>query len=190
LPVTTHPSCWQIFCYMKLIRLYGTHWDKFAIVDDLDYEWLSKIRWTGSKCYHCDNIYVCGVIDGRRVKMHNLVTRNKTSNIVDHKNRDSLDNRLENLRICTPQLNGINHGININNKTGYKGVSLHKGTKNKIMQMTVNGKRTHIGSFVSASHAALAHDLWTIDVYGEYAYTNFKVISHSSFAASSSTSGT
>ncbi len=46
--------------------------------------------------------------------------------IIDHINRDKLDNRLENLRWVTNSENQHNTGTSKNNSSGYKNVSLRK----------------------------------------------------------------
>ena len=67
---------------------------------------------------------------------------------VDHINRDTLDNRLENLRLVNNSANQHNRGLeNPSNKTtGVKGV--HREDDGKfVAYFNVDKKRTHVGTF-------------------------------------------
>ena len=59
---------------------------------------------------------------------------------IDHKNGDGLDNRLDNLRVCTNQQNQQNRRVNKNNKTGHKGVFVDKGNQKYRAHIKHNGK--------------------------------------------------
>lgn len=77
-------------------------------------------------------------------------------NYVDHKNLDRSDNRLINLRECTPSQNRFNTKPSIVNKSGYKNVSFNKLSGKWRARMSVNGKRIEIGQFgcPTAAHFA------------------------------------
>ena len=93
--------------------------------------------------------------DGTRktLRLHRLILQPKQTEIIDHINRNPLDNRRSNLRICNKSQNGMNRGRQNNNTTGYKGVSLHKPTGKFRAYITVNGKTQHIGLFDTANIA-------------------------------------
>lgn len=75
--------------------------------------------------------------------------------IVDHIDRNTFDNRRHNLRLADTQKNNFNSGIRKDNTSGYKGV---KKTGNKwSARIWANGKRMHLGSFVTAE---LAHEAY------------------------------
>ena len=94
------------------------------------------------------------------------------SSKIDHKNRVTTDNRIDNLRKATNQQNQSNKGIQKNNKTGFKGVSI-EGTKYKA-QIQKDGKGITIGRFNTAKEAAIAYDEKALEVFGTFAFTNFK----------------
>jgi hypothetical protein len=124
---------------------------KVAIVDDEDFERLSSLKWCMGSKYA-----VHGVYDGQKVRhifMHRLIMGNPEGKQVDHINLDKLDNRKENLRICTRSQNGANKKAQKNNKCGYKGVSLNKG-KYYRAQIKINKKVIHLGMFKTAEEAA------------------------------------
>ena len=63
---------------------------------------------------------------------------------IDHKNGDGLDNRLDNLRVCTNQQNSQNRCVNKNNKTGYKGVYFRKDNQKYYAYIRHNGKNIYL----------------------------------------------
>lgn len=75
------------------------------------------------KWYISDNGYVVwrGIdIDGKKktIRLHRLIINAKDNEIVDHINRNKLDNRLSNLRICTNREN-INNSDRVESAKGY-----------------------------------------------------------------------
>ena len=91
---------------------------------------------------------------------------------IDHKNRNGLDNRKENLRLTTDSLNNMNKGIQKNNTSGYRGVSLHKKYKKWRSTIQINKRVIHIGYFCNIEEAVLAYNKKALELYGEYAYLN------------------
>jgi HNH endonuclease len=152
---------------MKLIPLTQNF---FAKVDDTDYPLVSQHRWyynSGyAKTYH----------NGKRFTMHRLIM-NFPKGKMDHRNRDKLDNRRANLRVCTTQQNNRNISMRKDNTSGYKGVFLDKSTGHWRPVVYVNGKSMTFGQYADKQHAALAYDLWATFFHGEYASTNFTVVS-------------
>jgi hypothetical protein len=72
---------------------------------------------------------------------------------VDHINRDSRDNRVENLRLAKDtELQQQNTGISKNNKSGIKGVSWHKDRKKWLVKV----KGHYLGLFTTRKEAAAA----------------------------------
>lgn len=84
--------------------------------------------------YTKDNRYVmrCDEDDnGNRIKifLHNELCEPKENESIDHINRDTLDNRLDNLRSTTKSEQCINRSTPKNNTSGMKGVSYNKINK-------------------------------------------------------------
>jgi len=71
----------------------------------------------------------------------------------DHKDRNGLNNRKENLRLTSRSNNRINAVLGINNTTGVQGVFWHKQHKKWEAVIIRKGIRTPLGSFKSKSKA-------------------------------------
>ena len=157
---------------MKEIKLSN---GAIAIVDDEDYESLSLHKWHPSKdrdlCYAIRASFSGG--KRKTERMHRVImgaTDNETH--VDHKNQNGLDNRKENLRLCTISQNRSNSRPNKNSSSQYKGVT--KDHPNKwLAQITVNYKNHNLGRFKIEKDAALAYDKAAYKYFKEFAYLNF-----------------
>ncbi|MGH1470131.1 MAG: HNH endonuclease [Cellvibrionaceae bacterium] len=97
-----------------------------------------------------------------------LVKGDKT--LVDHINRDSLDNRRENLRFCSNQQNLWNRRMK-NNSTGYMGVSAHRDGR-FIGKVRSNKKYFYCGLHSTAELAAKAVNHKLLELRGEFAALN------------------
>lgn len=91
---------------------------------------------------------------------------------VDHKNGDRLDNRKENLRVCTRTENQRNAGKQKNNRSGYKGVSLHKQCQRFQARIHIKGRGNSLGLFNTALEAAHAYNTAAKKLFGEFARLN------------------
>lgn len=79
------------------------------------------------------------------IRFHSCVIEKKDNMVIDHINRNRLDNRKCNLRLCTIQVNTINRSVSKRNKSGYTGVTKHR---NKwIAYIGVNHKNIKLGSY-------------------------------------------
>lgn len=92
---------------------------------------------------------------------------------VDHINHETLDNRRENLRICTRSQNQHNKRINRNNRSGYKGVSWVAKSKNWRASIRLNNKTFHLGYYYDPENAARAYDKKAKELFGDYCLLNF-----------------
>lgn len=82
------------------------------------------------------------------IMLHRLVMDAKPGDVVDHINGNRLDNRKCNLRFVSIKENNCNrHAIPTNNKSGYRGVSFHRGK----WRATFASK--HLGYFDSPEEA-------------------------------------
>jgi hypothetical protein len=99
-----------------------------------------------------------------------VVTNGK---MIDHKNRDTLDNRKSNLRVVTRRENTCNSRGQVGKTSKYKGVSWYPGTKKWSVQSAMSGRQKTIGYFDNEVEAAEAYDRYAVLYGGKYAYLNF-----------------
>jgi hypothetical protein len=78
------------------------------------------------------------------------------SGIIDHINRNKTDNRVENLRDTTTQINNLNKGLSKASKTGIKNITWHTRDNRYRAAFTINGKQKHLGYFKSIEEAMSA----------------------------------
>lgn len=90
----------------------------------------------------------------------------------DHINRDSLDNRDENLRIVNVTEQKMNQRKQRRNTSGYKGVSFHKATGKWQAQININGMRKSLGVYETAIKAFEVYCDAVRKHYGEFACTD------------------
>ncbi len=150
---------------------------KFALVDDDDYEKLSRHKWNVTKSR---NTFYAGRTDrttGRKlnIKMHReiLGLTQYDGKLSDHKNRNGLDNRKNNLRIATFSLNNYNRKKNKNNTSGYRGVRWYPRNKKWCAFIRINCEKKYLGIFRNIVDAAKAYDTSAIQYWGENAILNF-----------------
>lgn len=148
----------------KLIALHGKYGEgKFAIVDDEDYEYLNSYIW----CMRARE-YVFSSIEGKIVYLHRLVLKVTDREVmVDHWNRNRLDNQKHNLRQCTNSQNQANtkswRGL------PHKGVYLIKGRW--MARIMYQGKRYFLGYFINKQDAIDVYNEKSKELFGEYAYS-------------------
>ena len=106
----------------------------------------------------------------RRVyKLHRVIMDAPDDMLVDHINRDPLDNRKVNLRICTQMYNGRNLSIKSNNTSGFSGVCWDKSRKLWTARLKINYKDMHLGRFAHIEEAISARLFAESYYYGEFA---------------------
>jgi hypothetical protein len=87
---------------------------------------------------------------------------------IDHIDGIKTNNLISNLRLATRQENCANRAKPITNKSGYKGVSLHKKSGKWIAQISIDGKRNTIGYYNTAEEAHNAYCEVSALIYGEF----------------------
>lgn len=144
-----------------------------VLVDDADYELVSGFRWSvliGKNGYP----YAMRWVSSKPVLMHRFLLSTPKGMVVDHINGNGLDNRRENIRICSHTENMRNRRINRNNTTGFKGVSVSLGRKKKYQASLERfGKKITFGYFEKLEDAARAYDIGARMYFGDFARTNF-----------------
>jgi hypothetical protein len=129
-----------------------------AIIDLEDVENVSLYKWHSSP----KTKYVQSSKTKNRpmLHLHHLVMNfNKSENknlMVDHINRDRMDNRKENLRIVNFTENAINKGTQSNNTSGYPGIHFGKERQKWEASVKLNKRKIHLGRFDTLEEAVQA----------------------------------
>lgn len=159
------------------IKLYGKHKDVESgsfLISREDIKYVTKFKW-----YLNANNYPAtyGTIDrnlrfSRPKPLHRLLfTMLEKNMVVDHINRNKLDNRRENLRICTQKQNSYNRTKNKNSKSNFKGVRKNKKSYTAIV--TKDNKTYSINGIKTEKEAAKVYDMMAEELFGQYAGKNF-----------------
>lgn len=99
--------------------------------------------------------------------MHRVIMNPPVGMEVDHINRNKLDNRRSNLRICTHAENLANRIKPRNNTSGYKGVVWNKSRSKWLAQITVKKRHIYLGQFDDIEEANEAYNLGFVKYYGK-----------------------
>jgi hypothetical protein len=190
---------------MKKIKLWKNRnelSDKAAIIDDEDYEKVVEAVGRGKWYAHIPAGTKHYALNGNRDKsMHRVVMDAPKGMDVDHINGNPLDNRKSNLRICTRAQNCQNKKLRRDSASGFKGVynigkrrtkyTSKKTGETKYYEYELkkqwhayigdpntaypNKRHIRLGYYSTAEEAAMAYDKKAIELYGEFAYTNFPI---------------
>lgn len=147
----------------------------YALVDDRDYAKVRKYNWHARTGGYSLYAVTRGHIGKApiRLAMHTLILgMPKKGRCIDHISGNGLDNRRNNLRVCSITENN-RHRIhkNRNNKSGYRGVYLQRpGVWGATIK--VNYKSIYLGGYFSPDIAALAYNRAAVRYFGEFAVLN------------------
>jgi hypothetical protein len=123
----------------------------YSLVDS-DQAYLDKYNWTkGTRGYPTTHI------DGKNVYLHHLIVgKPQPRFVVDHINRDALDNRRENLRFVSQRVNATNKQKQSNNTSGHVGVCYEKRRKKWFAQIVHNKSNKFLGYYATQEEAIVA----------------------------------
>jgi hypothetical protein len=116
--------------------------------------------------------YLSGKVDGKRYLLHRLIFlfhHGYLPKLLDHKDRNPLNNRIENLREATHQQNASNRKNQTNNKSGVRGVHWKARNKKWQAQVKLNGKHQYLGLFTDLAEAEQAVKQFRSEQYKEFA---------------------
>lgn len=153
-----------------------SHLNTFALVDDEDYEELSKYKWSFRPAKYTAYAVRSVKRNGKHTmfRMHREILGLKAGDgkITDHIDCNGLNNQKSNLRTCTNAQNSMNH-------RGISGTSQYKGVcwdtrKNKWMSVIMkDDKLRFIGYFEDEIEAAKSYDTKAKELFEEFAWLNF-----------------
>ena len=144
---------------MKTIQLTK---GKKALVDDEDFDRVNALSW------YFNGRYAARKDSNGTMLLHRFIMNTPSDMVTDHINGNRLDNRKDNLRICTQSQNRANSRISITNTSGYKGVCYDKRLKKYRAYIRKDGIMHNLGLFVTAKEAHLRYEEEAEKLFGEY----------------------
>ncbi len=152
---------------------------KESVIDAIDADKVAGYKWhcvrSGTKVNH--RWYARRRIEkghGQTIVLSRLLLNAAQGEQVDHINGNTLDNRRENLRICTSQQNSQNQKKTPKACTSkYKGVCWNKSSSKWMVYIRPpNEKLRHLGYFDFEVDAAKVYNEEALKLFGEYASLN------------------
>ena len=148
---------------------YGIGWtsntNKEFYFDLEDYDKIKKYTWRETDWGYC---LAYDIVNKKKEILMQYLVFNSEGQIIDHINRNRLDNRKENLRKCTQQENLRNVSLSTRNKSGFLGVYLNQNKK-WVAQIKINKKMKYLGSFDNIEDAVITRLKAEKEYYGEFA---------------------
>ncbi len=176
-PDPERPGCWRVPLTTWACRRAQAR--REAVIDAESLPIVRGRRWGWCEDHVGDGGRVVWSRVGTSLTLRRLVMDATDKNrYVIHLNRDPLDCRRANLRVCEKALmrqRSKNMGSLSGKKytSPYRGVCLHKATGRWIAQIKKNKKGHYLGYFNSEIDAAIAYDRAAWELYGSEAYFNF-----------------
>ena len=158
--------------------IYSNKWHEILVCDS-DYELFKHMKWNvdyrgyarAYKGQKKDN----GKWYTKTLHMHRMFYKSDNNTVIDHINRNRLDNRRCNLRLVSKSQNALNSDRLNRWKSGLYGVTI-RPRKNKIKwvaAITYKDESLYIGIFDTKEEAARAYDKKCLELRGEFAVLNF-----------------
>lgn len=144
--------------------------NQYALVDDDDYESLSKLKWQAQKDEH--TFYATRTENKIAYKMHRVIfgLSKEDIRVVDHIDGNGLNNQKYNLRVCTRAQNLQNKRAIKKSTSGYKGV--YKSGNKWVVVVYKEKKHINLGTFVNKEEAAKVYNRAILEIRGEFAVLN------------------
>lgn len=173
-PVRSDSDLIGFFVGQSIMKRIPLTRDKFAIVDDEDYEYLMQWKWQARKgrgTYYAVRTEHLPNGGRQRFRMHRVILDAPQNKQVDHRNHNGLDNRKCNLRLCTNSDNQHNRRPMPNYSSIFK--SVHRHRNKWAVSITNNYKNIYVGVYDTEIAAAKAYDKKARKLFGEFACVNF-----------------
>ena len=136
-----------------------------AIIDLDNINLIKQYRWYFDK----SSGYICARLTDRKIiGIHRFLLNPDKTEHIDHINRNKLDNKKSNLRICSNQENAFNTNLNSKNTSGHKGVWYDKARNKWASEIMFNYKKIFLGRFENINDAINIRNKKEIELFGDF----------------------
>jgi HNH endonuclease len=146
-----------------------------TIVDDDIFEKIGHLKWCARYTDKSKYVWAGKRINNKIVRLHRFIMNPGPNETVDHINNNPLDNRKENLRICSLKDNSRNtraHTKKARKFSKFKGVSWLKSCNKWRAYIVKDNKQHHLGCHADEIQAAKAYNTAAKELFGEFARFN------------------
>lgn len=141
---------------------------QIALIDKEDLDKIKNYGWYAIYKKNNNTFYAVTEIDSKGIPMHRFILNDPEGVQIDHQDHNTLNNRKNNLRLCSPSQNSMNKKLQSNNTTGYKGVYLDKRTGRYRASIRINRRLKHLGYFLTALEANEVYQTTAKNLHGEF----------------------
>ena len=159
---------------MKRIKLMNSK--KHFTVSDEDYERVISHDWYLYQSFGVpsSSAWIYAYSYGKKLRLTRFIlNENDPKILIDHIDRNPLNNGRSNLRRSTNTENKRNSSKRNGCSSQFKGVSWYARIKRWQSQICVNNVHIHLGFFNSEEEAGKAYDTAAEQYFGEFAVKNF-----------------
>lgn len=137
-----------------------------------NYHWLARKSQNGNWYACCNVILSSGKRSG--LKLHRLLMDAQPGELIDHRNRSTLDNQKHNLRSVNGRNSRLNQRKRRDNMSGYRGVSKATVGNRWIMQISDKQGNRIKRYYQTPEEAAVMYDRAALRLHGAFAQLNFR----------------
>lgn len=133
----------------------------YAYISEEDYDICKDYFW-----YKTEYGYARAYINGKFILLHKYITHTDDTVLLDHKDRNKLNCRRNNLRIANKSINSINRDVQSNSITGFTGISYDKRKNKYRAYIKVKGKQIFLGYHQDINNAISARQKGELRYFG------------------------
>lgn len=138
-----------------------------------DYDLVRQYYWSVNSSGYASSYYFTRDNNGKRIHhtklLHRIIMNAPNNMDVDHINHNKLDNRKNNLRLCSSQQNDYNNSLSKRNTSGVIGVSYDKRLEKWRSYITFEGEWINLGIYFNKEDAIIARLTAELKYFKEFA---------------------
>jgi hypothetical protein len=149
---------------------------QFALVDDEDFERVNQFKWHAFWTPHTRSFCAKRMVARKNVYMARVIMNAEPEQKVDHCNHNTLDNRRENLRVCTNGQNTMNGRKRSTNTSGFVGVHWNKRRQKWRAEICCDRVSIILGYYTDKLVAAHVRKMEAAILHRDFAYAHESAI--------------